>query len=219
MRKYFNYLSMEKTRRNLVSYDLFCILSSLFILLEAVKCLMYLKKHSPFKLHVRPIRILFISVLHVIILGYRRPACTNHETLIRVSLAYLLHLTSWGRVLLEKLIVLSASQEIPSLSSNPKFHNRVHKRQSLDLILSQINPFTTFKPILILSYHYLTCHGTLLQKDCTHSTSERLDKFCYLVYASMFSFGKTRVVNFRVYQVYIYFGYFAMLRGRNSPVC
>ena len=36
-------------------------------------------------------------------------------------------LTPWSRVLLEKLSVSAASQEIPRLLRNPKVHHRTHK--------------------------------------------------------------------------------------------
>ena len=48
-------------------------------------------------------------------------------------------LTPWCRVLLEKLR-FAASQEIPSISRNPKVHYRTHKRSPPVSILGQPNP-------------------------------------------------------------------------------
>jgi hypothetical protein len=60
-------------------------------------------------------------------------------------------LTPWNRVLLEKLIVRSARQEIPRLLQNPTVYYCVHNSPPLVLIPNQINPIHTPNPISLIS--------------------------------------------------------------------
>jgi ATP-dependent DNA helicase PIF1 len=58
----------------------------------------------------------------------------NMDTLLILRIPLIPYLlTPWSRVLLEKLRVSSASQEIPCILRNPKAHHRVHKSSPLSL--------------------------------------------------------------------------------------
>jgi len=63
---------------------------------------------------------------------------TSQNTSVKSSSAYL---TPWSRVLLEKLVVTAASQEIPHFLWYPNASDRVQKSTPSVSIQSQINPF------------------------------------------------------------------------------
>jgi hypothetical protein len=65
---------------------------------------------------------------------------------LRKNAPYTVRLSHQNKNVLLKADSRSGSQEIPSLLWNPKIHNSVHKRQQLELILSQMNPLYILLP-------------------------------------------------------------------------
>jgi len=79
-----------------------------------------------------------------------------------VNTGYTYLLTTWCRVLLEKLNWFAASQEIPRISRNPKVHHRTHKRPPTVSILGQPNPF-----------HIPTSHLLEIRPNIIHPSTPR----------------------------------------------
>jgi hypothetical protein len=71
--------------------------------------------------------------------------CLDRKKL-NLSTTSTVELTPWSRVLLEKLRVRSASQEIPRILWSPKVHYCVQKALQPVAILSETNLIHTFQP-------------------------------------------------------------------------
>ena len=97
------------------------------------------------------------------------PLGFNHQTIQPIGSYYIDYnipahwnytylLTSWSRVLLEKLTGFTANQEIPRILWNPKVHYHTHKRQPPVPILSQLHPVPT-TPSYFLKIHLNILHS------------------------------------------------------------
>ena len=85
-------------------------------------------------------------------------------TIFRSYMKYLLSLlTSWCRVLLDKLNWFAASQEIPRILRKPKVHYRTYKRPPPVPILGQPNP------VHMPTSHLLEIHPNIIHPSTPRS--------------------------------------------------
>ena len=119
-------------------------------------CTMNVPMHTAFNLQGwRNCQIWFFHSVAASLVCLKTSKLLTNERIRRPgSSTYLL--TSWSRVLLEKLAGFAANQEIPRILWNPKFHYCTHKRPPPVPILSQLHPVPT------TSSHFLKIHLNIL---------------------------------------------------------
>ena len=127
------------------------------------------------------------SVLYSLVVIVCVPPLLTVKKIVRSAhITYLL--TSWSRVLPEKLTGFAANQEIPRILWNPKVHHRTQKRPPPVPILSQLHPvFTT-------PSHFLKIHLNIILPSTCWSLQWSLSlRFPHqnLVHTSPFLHGAT----------------------------